>query len=189
MPEVNQRDNGAMHMRMQIFPTKDFSTFPDALAEVARQDVFQANIPSAAAFACAGPVQNSKCEMTNLSWIIDGPYLSHTHGIRCFAPPAPQACMMSEKLALPAGASRGMHAQGTCSARIHVSGMAAGRMAVLNDFEANGYGVTALEPEHVVVLNDVPPAPKVLFFAPDAPSLDGSAIPCRASACCCGVEQ
>jgi glucokinase len=71
-------------MRVQIFPTKDFSTFPDALAEVARQDVFQANIPSAAAFACAGPVQNSKCEMTNLSWIIDGPYLSRAHGIRCF---------------------------------------------------------------------------------------------------------
>ena len=34
-------------------------------------------------------------------------------------------------------------------------------MAVLNDFEANGYGVTALQPEHVVVLNDVPPMPKV----------------------------
>ena len=38
------------------------------------------------------------------------------------------------------------------------------RMAVLNDFEANGYGVTALEPEHVVVLNDVPPQPKVCAF-------------------------
>lgn len=37
-------------------------------------------------------------------------------------------------------------------------------MAVLNDFEANGYGVTALEPEHVVVLNDVPPQPKVCAF-------------------------
>lgn len=66
----------------QIYPTKDFSTFPDALAEVAREDVFQANLPSAAAFACAGPVAQSKCEMTNLSWVIDGPYLSHTHGIR-----------------------------------------------------------------------------------------------------------
>ena len=76
----------------QIFPTKDFATFPDALAEVARQDVFQANIPSAAAFACAGPVSNSKCEMTNLSWIIDGPYLSHTHGIRCLR--LPGICML-----------------------------------------------------------------------------------------------
>ena len=67
---------------LQIYPTKEFSTFPDALMEVARQDVFQANLPSAAAFACAGPVARSKCEMTNLSWVIDGPYLSHTHGIR-----------------------------------------------------------------------------------------------------------
>ena len=72
---------GCLHVH-QIYPTKEFATFPDALAEVARQDVFQANLPSAAAFACAGPVASSKCEMTNLSWVIDGPYLSHTHGIR-----------------------------------------------------------------------------------------------------------
>lgn len=71
-----------LYMWRQIYPTKEFATFPEALAEVARQDVFQANLPSAAAFACAGPVAKSKCEMTNLSWVIDGPYLSHTHGIR-----------------------------------------------------------------------------------------------------------
>ena len=35
------------------------------------------------------------------------------------------------------------------------------RMAVLNDFEANGYGVTALDEQHVVVLNDVPATEKV----------------------------
>ena len=34
-------------------------------------------------------------------------------------------------------------------------------MAVLNDFEANGYGVTALDEHHVVVLNDVPATEKV----------------------------
>lgn len=94
----------------QIFPCKEFPTFPDALAEVARQEVFQANLPKAAAFACAGPVANNKCEMTNLSWVIDGDYLSEAHGIR---------------------------------------------VAVLNDFEANGYGVTALQPEHLVCLNEV----------------------------------
>ena len=33
-------------------------------------------------------------------------------------------------------------------------------MAVLNDFEANGYGVTALDEKHVVVLNDVLPTEK-----------------------------
>lgn len=49
---------------------------------VASQEVFQANLPRAAAFACAGPVANNKCEMTNLSWVIDGDYLSEAHGIR-----------------------------------------------------------------------------------------------------------
>lgn len=34
------------------------------------------------------------------------------------------------------------------------------RVAVLNDFEANGYGVTALEPEHLVCLNEVPDVEK-----------------------------
>lgn len=68
---------------MQIFPTKEFETFPDALEAVAQEEVFQTNTPSAAAFACAGPVASNKCEMTNLDWTIDGDYLSATHGIRC----------------------------------------------------------------------------------------------------------
>lgn len=67
---------------MQIFPTKAFETFPDALEAVSQEEVFQTNTPSAAAFACAGPVASNKCEMTNLDWTIDGDYLSATHGIR-----------------------------------------------------------------------------------------------------------
>ena len=35
------------------------------------------------------------------------------------------------------------------------------RMAVLNDFEACGYGVPALQPEDLHILNDVPARPKV----------------------------
>ena len=35
------------------------------------------------------------------------------------------------------------------------------RVAVLNDFEANGYGVTALQPDHLVCLNEVPEVEKV----------------------------
>ena len=47
--------------------------------------------------------------------------------------------------------------------REHAEGGLGGycRMAVLNDFEANGYGVTALDEHHVVVLNDVPATEKV----------------------------
>ena len=67
---------------MQIFPTREFATFPDALQAVAQEEVFQTNTPSAAAFACAGPVAGNKCEMTNLDWTIDGNYLAATHGIR-----------------------------------------------------------------------------------------------------------
>lgn len=40
------------------------------------------------------------------------------------------------------------------------------RMAVLNDFEANGYGVTALDEKHVVVLNDVLATEKVGLLPP-----------------------
>ena len=61
------------------------------------------------------------------------------------------------------------HEVGMCSAGIDKipEGMlrevwvAVCRMAVLNDFEANGYGVTALDEHHVVVLNDVPATEKV----------------------------
>ena len=35
------------------------------------------------------------------------------------------------------------------------------RMAVLNDFEACGYGVPALQPEDLLVLNNVPAREKV----------------------------
>ena len=74
-------------MIVQIFPTREFATFPDALQAVAQQEIFQANTPSAAAFACAGPVAGNRCEMTNLDWTIDGDYLSRTHGIRSLEPP------------------------------------------------------------------------------------------------------
>ena len=36
---------------------------------------------------------------------------------------------------------------------------------MLNDFEANGYGVTALDEEHLVVLNDVLSTEKVGLFS------------------------
>ena len=35
------------------------------------------------------------------------------------------------------------------------------RVAVLNDFEANGYGILALKPQDVIVLHDAQPQPKV----------------------------
>ena len=67
---------------MQVYPTTKYLTFQDALQALSEEEVFEKNIPQAAAFACAGPVKGNKCEMTNLSWTIDGNKLSDKHGIR-----------------------------------------------------------------------------------------------------------
>ena len=37
---------------------------------------------------------------------------------------------------------------------------------MLNDFEANGYGVTAVNDENLVTLNDVPAKPKARLASP-----------------------
>lgn len=40
------------------------------------------------------------------------------------------------------------------------------RFAVLNDFEANGYGVPTLTHDDLLVLHDVPPVDKVCYLQP-----------------------
>ena len=70
---------------LQIYPTKDYLTFENALDALASQDAFKHNPPGAAAFACAGPVLDNKCVMTNLEWVIDGASLTHKYGIRYYA--------------------------------------------------------------------------------------------------------
>ena len=51
----------------------------DALAS---EPAFKKDTPGAAAFACAGPVLDNKCVMTNLEWVIDGASLTTQYGIR-----------------------------------------------------------------------------------------------------------
>ncbi|KAK9817143.1 hypothetical protein WJX72_010262 [[Myrmecia] bisecta] len=116
-------ENGKDHVELfsKKYATKDYPTFPDALKALSHEEVFKKHTPKTAAFACAGPVVDNKCVMTNLDWTIDGHYLTAKYGIR---------------------------------------------MAVLNDFEAAGYGIPALKPEDVVVLNEVPvmdKAPKAVM--------------------------
>lgn len=76
----------------------------------------------AAALAVAGAVENNRCPMTNITWVIDGKQLQQQFGFST---------------------------------------------AVLNDFEAVGYGIPALDPKKdLVALNDVamlPRAPKVVM--------------------------
>jgi glucokinase len=69
----------------------------------------------AAALAVAGAVENNRCPMTNISWVIDGKQLQQQFKFR---------------------------------------------VAVLNDFEAVGYGIPALESSDLVALNDVPQVPE-----------------------------
>ena len=66
----------------QTFPTKDYSTFPDAVNALTRLPGFHERSPKSAAFAVAGPVANNRCEMTNLAWVIDGAALSRKYGVR-----------------------------------------------------------------------------------------------------------
>lgn len=61
-----------------VYPTNRHATFADALAALEREPSFVA--PRAAAFAVAGPVARNRCEMTNLSWTIDGDFLSKKLG-------------------------------------------------------------------------------------------------------------
>ena len=50
-----------------------------------------------------------------------------------------------------------------------------GRFAVLNDFEAVGYGVPVVPPEDLVVLHDAPVSPKVKPTPQPAPDVASSA--------------
>ena len=67
---------------LQVYPTKDYITFEHALDALASEPAFKKDTPGAAAFACAGPVLDNKCVMTNLEWIIDGASLTMKYGIR-----------------------------------------------------------------------------------------------------------
>ena len=85
----------------QIYPTKDYLSVEHALDSMATEEAFQGNVPGAAAFACAGPVLDNKCVMTNLSWVIDGQSLTVKYGIRYGVPYmfwlillAPQPCIL-----------------------------------------------------------------------------------------------
>ncbi|KAI7839959.1 hypothetical protein COHA_006352, partial [Chlorella ohadii] len=68
----------------KFYATKDYAHFRDALAELLKLPELSGGArPKAAAFACAGPVQNQRCTMTNLGWIIDKAEVEKEFGIRC----------------------------------------------------------------------------------------------------------
>ncbi|KAK3265756.1 hypothetical protein CYMTET_25612 [Cymbomonas tetramitiformis] len=98
-------------VKEKIFPAADFETFPEAFTAFIEATGYDGDI-AAAAFAVAGPVADNRCQMTNISWVVDGSELENTFDVK--------------------------------------------RVSVLNDFEAIGYGCTAVAEENLLVLNDVP---------------------------------
>jgi hypothetical protein len=174
----------------QTYPTRDFATFPEALHALARQPAFEAHTPRAAAFGVAGPVADNCCHMTNLSWVIDGDYLTTAHGIRS-APaslPVRRSSESSQAVTLSSGRLAPPCLQPPCvwyaSKTQAEMSSARARMAVLNDFEANGYGVTAVSDENVVVLNNVPAKPKARGRRGLQPARAPAHTRTRRSVCC-----
>ncbi|GIL63494.1 hypothetical protein Vafri_17547 [Volvox africanus] len=105
----------------KVYPTSEYSTFDTVVDAFLSEPSVRETPPQAAALAIAGAVNDNRCNMTNVNWIVDGDGLQAKHGFR---------------------------------------------VALLNDFEAVGYGIPALEPEDLVTLNQapvVPKAPKVVM--------------------------
>ena len=67
---------------MQIYPTSDFPTFDAALVHFMKEAGVTADEVFSCCIACAGPVLNNKCTMTNLQWTVDGETIEQHHGFR-----------------------------------------------------------------------------------------------------------
>jgi len=80
--EITNSASASEQILSKTFPTRDYLTFQEALDQFSSEAVFQENVPRAAAFAVAGPVDDNRCAMTNLSWVIDGHELTQRHGIK-----------------------------------------------------------------------------------------------------------
>lgn len=121
---VWQTDGAGTHEEIfrETYPTSSFAGFEEAMESFLESNELRGIAPEAAALAVAGAVENNRCPMTNISWVIDGPRLQGRFGFK---------------------------------------------VAVLNDFEAVGYGIPALGRDDLVALNPkaapVPKAPKCVM--------------------------
>ena len=52
------------------------------MEEILAEPAVQASPPQAAALAIAGAVENNRCDMTNLHWVVDGDALQKHYGIK-----------------------------------------------------------------------------------------------------------
>ena len=81
--ELDKYLRPTMMAKEQIYPTKDYEHFDDALKEFLLLEEVASNPPKAAAFACAGPVKNNRCTFTNLKWVVDKKEVEKEFGIVC----------------------------------------------------------------------------------------------------------
>ena len=90
---------GIQEVCMQIYPTQEHPTFDGALAAfLAEPELANVEVESCC-IACAGPVSNNACTMTNLHWQVDGDAVQQHHGFPC-AVCTPAAFHFSVKNAL-----------------------------------------------------------------------------------------
>ena len=65
-------------LRQDIFPSQEYDALETIIARFLAQG---AEMPSAASFAVAGPVQKGKAKITNLPWVIEAQVISRQAGI------------------------------------------------------------------------------------------------------------
>eukprot|EP00879_Flechtneria_rotunda_P001740 GHRR01001903.1.p1 GENE.GHRR01001903.1~~GHRR01001903.1.p1 ORF type:complete len:392 (+),score=87.56 GHRR01001903.1:271-1446(+) len=66
----------------ETYPTSQFLTFEDCLQAFLDESEVRGAKVEAAALAVAGAVENNRCPMTNISWVIDGRQLEQQFGFR-----------------------------------------------------------------------------------------------------------
>lgn len=67
---------------VQKLQTRDFASIEDALHHFISSAGDQADVIASSCLACAGPVVDNTCAMTNLKWVVDGEAIAEQFGMR-----------------------------------------------------------------------------------------------------------
>jgi glucokinase len=71
-----------MSIPPKTYPTSQFLAFDEAMETFLESNELKGVRPQAAALAVAGAVENNRCPMTNISWVIDGAELQKRFGFK-----------------------------------------------------------------------------------------------------------
>ncbi|EFJ43507.1 hypothetical protein VOLCADRAFT_106775 [Volvox carteri f. nagariensis] len=163
----------ATQLFAKVYPTSEYSTFDAVVDAFLSEPSVGQSPPQAAALAIAGAVNDNRCNMTNVNWIVDGDQLQAKHGFRSpirgspfvSAPPRTTIELSDLSQRIHAGiilcVAPKLHVRiSVCNCVVQEApGGDEEEVALLNDFEAVGYGIPALEPKDMVALNETPVAP------------------------------